>query len=108
MSRRWPPPDPSGHRGGHPGRAARSRSGRGDAHDQDELTGRWAVLPVARDPLLDAVDLHADRTSFTGVDLHRIVEPGEIRVAAPGTRAGTRDASNSDASQLTQRRRRAP
>ena len=27
-------------------------------HDQDELTGRWVALPVARDPLLDAVDLH--------------------------------------------------
>ena len=24
--------------------------------------------------------LHADRTSFTGADLRRIVEPGEIRV----------------------------
>ncbi len=24
--------------------------------------------------------LHADRTSFTGVDLRRVVEPGEIRV----------------------------
>jgi predicted ArsR family transcriptional regulator len=29
-----------------------------DDHDQAELTGRWAALPVARDPLLDAVDLH--------------------------------------------------
>ena len=29
-----------------------------DDHDQDELTGRWAALPVAGDPLLDAVDLH--------------------------------------------------
>jgi Phage integrase family len=29
-----------------------------DDHGQDELIGRWAVLPVARDPLLDAVDLH--------------------------------------------------
>ena len=28
-----------------------------DDHDQDELTGRWAALPVARDPLLDAVEL---------------------------------------------------
>jgi Phage integrase family len=28
-----------------------------DDHDQDELTGRWAALPVARDPLL-AVELH--------------------------------------------------
>jgi hypothetical protein len=27
-------------------------------HDQDELTGRWTALPVARDPLLDAVELH--------------------------------------------------
>ena len=27
-------------------------------HDQDELTGRWAALPVAHDPLLDAVELH--------------------------------------------------
>jgi predicted ArsR family transcriptional regulator len=27
-------------------------------HHQDELTGRWAALPVAGDPLLDAVDLH--------------------------------------------------
>ncbi|HZA82154.1 MAG TPA: tyrosine-type recombinase/integrase, partial [Actinomycetes bacterium] len=26
--------------------------------DQDELTGRWMALPVARDPLLDAVELH--------------------------------------------------
>jgi predicted ArsR family transcriptional regulator len=29
-----------------------------DDHDQDEPMGRWAALPVARDPLLDAVDLH--------------------------------------------------
>ena len=29
-----------------------------DVNDQDELAGRWTVLPVARDPLLDAVDLH--------------------------------------------------
>jgi hypothetical protein len=29
-----------------------------DDHDQDELTGRWTALPVARDPLLDAVELH--------------------------------------------------
>jgi hypothetical protein len=29
-----------------------------DDHDQDDLSGRWAALPVARDPLLDAVDLH--------------------------------------------------
>ena len=29
-----------------------------DDHDQDELTGRWAALPVAGDPLLDAVELH--------------------------------------------------
>jgi hypothetical protein len=29
-----------------------------DVHDQDELTGRWTALPVARDPLLDAVELH--------------------------------------------------
>jgi integrase len=29
-----------------------------DNHDQDELAGRWTALPVARDPLLDAVDLH--------------------------------------------------
>ena len=29
-----------------------------DNHDQDKLTGRWAALPVAGDPLLDAVDLH--------------------------------------------------
>ena len=29
-----------------------------DVDDQDELTGRWAALQVARDPLLDAVDLH--------------------------------------------------
>ena len=29
-----------------------------DDDDQDELAGRWAALPVARDPLLDAVDLH--------------------------------------------------
>jgi hypothetical protein len=27
-------------------------------HDQDELTGRWAALPVVGDPLLEAVDLH--------------------------------------------------
>jgi hypothetical protein len=27
-------------------------------HDQDELAGRWAALPVAGDPLLDAVELH--------------------------------------------------
>ena len=26
--------------------------------DQDELTGRWAALPVAGDPMLDAVELH--------------------------------------------------
>src|SRR4029453_11837226 len=29
-----------------------------DDHDQDELTSRWVALPVAGDPLLDAVDLH--------------------------------------------------
>jgi hypothetical protein len=29
-----------------------------DGHDQAELTGRWAALPVAGDPLLDAVELH--------------------------------------------------
>src|SRR5215212_4291839 len=29
-----------------------------DDHDQDELTGRWTALPVARDPMLDAVELH--------------------------------------------------
>jgi len=29
-----------------------------DDHDQDKLTGRWVALPVARDPMLDAVDLH--------------------------------------------------
>jgi hypothetical protein len=29
-----------------------------DDHHQDKLTGRWAALPVAADPLLDAVDLH--------------------------------------------------
>jgi integrase len=29
-----------------------------DADDQVELAGRWAALPVARDPLLEAVDLH--------------------------------------------------
>jgi integrase len=27
-------------------------------HDQDKLTARWTALPVARDPMLDAVDLH--------------------------------------------------
>jgi integrase len=29
-----------------------------DVHDQEELPGRWAALQVARDPLLEAVDLH--------------------------------------------------
>ena len=29
-----------------------------DDHDQGEMTGRWAALPVAGDPLLDAVELH--------------------------------------------------
>jgi hypothetical protein len=29
-----------------------------DDHDQDELTGRWTALPVAHDPLLEAVELH--------------------------------------------------
>jgi hypothetical protein len=29
-----------------------------DDHDQDDPTGRCAALPVARDPLLGAVDLH--------------------------------------------------
>jgi hypothetical protein len=29
-----------------------------DVDDQDELAGRWSALPVAHDPLLDAVDLH--------------------------------------------------
>jgi hypothetical protein len=29
-----------------------------DADDQGELAGRWTALPVTRDPLLDAVDLH--------------------------------------------------
>jgi integrase len=29
-----------------------------DVDDQDEMAGRWTALQVARDPLLDAVDLH--------------------------------------------------
>jgi hypothetical protein len=29
-----------------------------DVDDQDELAGRWPALPVAPDPLLQAVDLH--------------------------------------------------
>ena len=29
-----------------------------DDRDLDELSGRWAALPVAADPLLEAVDLH--------------------------------------------------
>jgi len=29
-----------------------------DVDDQDKLVDRWAPLPVARDPLLDTVDLH--------------------------------------------------
>jgi pimeloyl-ACP methyl ester carboxylesterase len=29
-----------------------------DPDDQDEPAGRWATLPIPRDPLLDAVDLH--------------------------------------------------
>jgi integrase len=29
-----------------------------DGHHRGELTGRWAALPVARDPLLEAVELH--------------------------------------------------
>jgi integrase len=29
-----------------------------DDHDLDELAGRWVALPVAADPLLDAVELH--------------------------------------------------
>jgi integrase len=29
-----------------------------DVDDQDELAGQWTALPIARDPLLDAVDLH--------------------------------------------------
>jgi hypothetical protein len=29
-----------------------------DVDDQDELAGRWSALPVASDPLLQAVDLH--------------------------------------------------
>jgi hypothetical protein len=29
-----------------------------DDQDQDELSGRWTALPVARDPLLEAVELH--------------------------------------------------
>jgi integrase len=29
-----------------------------DGRDQGKLTGRWVALPVARDPLLAAVDLH--------------------------------------------------
>jgi hypothetical protein len=29
-----------------------------DDHHQDERAGRWVALPVAHDPLLDAVDLH--------------------------------------------------
>src|SRR4029450_7980706 len=30
----------------------------GDDHELDELAGGWVALPVAADPLLDAVDLH--------------------------------------------------
>jgi Phage integrase family len=29
-----------------------------DVDGQDELAGQWTALPVARDPLLEAVDLH--------------------------------------------------
>jgi DNA-binding HxlR family transcriptional regulator len=29
-----------------------------DVDDQDVTAGRWAAVPAARDPLLEAVDLH--------------------------------------------------
>jgi hypothetical protein len=45
-----------------------------------ELAGfaRVQLQPAERARV--AFRLHADRTSFTGVDLRRVVEPGEIRV----------------------------
>ncbi len=35
------------------------------ADDQSGVKGTWSALPAARDPLLDAVDLHAPTTSAT-------------------------------------------
>ena len=45
-----------------------------------ELAGFARVLLEPDERTRVTFTLHADRTSFTGVDLRRIVEPGEIRV----------------------------
>ena len=45
-----------------------------------ELAGFARVLLEPDERTRVTFTLHADRTSFTGVDLQRIVEPGEIRV----------------------------
>jgi beta-xylosidase len=45
-----------------------------------QLAGFARVALEPGEQALVRFRLHADRTSFTGVDLHRIVEPGEIRV----------------------------
>jgi hypothetical protein len=53
-----------------------------DDHHQDELTGLWTALPVARDPLLDAVDLHGAH------DLHHTY-PTWLEDAQPGEGVGS-------------------
>ena len=45
-----------------------------------ELAGFARVMLEAAERARVTFTLHADRTAFTGVDLRRIVEPGEIRV----------------------------
>jgi hypothetical protein len=45
-----------------------------------ELAGFARVMLQPAERARVTFTLHADRTSFTGVDLRRIVEPGEIRV----------------------------
>ena len=45
-----------------------------------ELAGFARVVLEPAERARVTFTLHADRTSFTGVDLRRIVEPGEIRV----------------------------
>jgi beta-glucosidase-like glycosyl hydrolase len=55
-----------------------------------QLAGFARVSLPRAEPARVAFRLHADRTSFTGVDLRRIVEPGEIRVMIGSSSADIR------------------
>lgn len=47
-----------------------------------ELIGYRKVDLEAGESARVTFEVHADRTSFTGTDMQRIVEPGEIRLSA--------------------------